>query len=133
MKNNRRIVISVIYIILGIALTVVCAFSEIDEYWSGMGGALIVVGVVQLIRFGRYAKDTEYKEKVDTERGDERNRFISGRAWAWAGYLFVLAGALSSILFRVFGQELLSLAASGGVCFMLVAYWVSYLVLKRKY
>jgi len=133
MRSNRRIIVSIIYILLGIGLTVAGIITEMDEFWSGMGSALIVVGIIQLVRFVRYAKDSEYRERMDTELGDERNRFISGRAWAWAGYLFVLAGALSSILFRVFGQELLSLAASGSVCFILVAYWVSYLVLKWKY
>lgn len=133
MRSNRRIMVSIIYILLGIGLTVAGIITEMDEFWSGMGSALVVVGIIQLVRFVRYAKDSEYRERMDTELGDERNRFISGRAWAWAGYLFVFAGAVASIVFRIMGEELLSLAASGSVCFILVAYWVSYLVLKRKY
>ena len=133
MKKNRRMIVSIAYILIGIAIWVAGALGAVDEYWIGMGTGLLFVGVLQLIRLGRYAKDTEYREKVDTERGDERNRFISGRAWAWAGYLFVLTAAFLSILFRILGQDVLSLAASGEVCFMLIAYWVSYLVLKRKY
>jgi hypothetical protein len=31
------------------------------------------------------------------------------------------------------GQELLSMAASFAICILLVLYWVSYVVLNRKY
>ena len=74
MRSNRRIMVSIIYILLGIGLTVAGIITEMDEFWSGMGSALIVVGIIQLVRFVRYAKDSEYRERMDTELGDERGR-----------------------------------------------------------
>ena len=64
---------------------------------------------------------------------DERNKFLSTKAWAWAGYLFIIITALSVIVLRVLGQELLSTAASGAVCLLMVLYWICYMVLKKKY
>ena len=65
--------------------------------------------------------------------GDERNRFLTGKAWAWAGYLFVLISGVATIALKIAGQDQWSLACSYALCLLLVLYWGSYLVLKRKY
>lgn len=98
-----------------------------------MGVALIVVGVMRLIRAYRFSKDASYREKVEIEIGDERNRYLRGKAWAWAGYLFILITAVAVIVLKVVGQELLSIAAGGAICLMLVLYWGAYLLLRKKY
>ena len=133
MKTNRRALLSIVWIILGIGLVVASFLEAVDEFWSGMGSAFIFVGILQLIRFIRYSKNDEYREKVDTEVNDERNRYITGKAWGWAGYLFVLISAVGCIIFRILGKNELSLLASGALCLLLVLYWVSYFILKRKY
>ena len=133
MKNDRRIITSVIYIILGVVLFALGVMEILDAFWSGMGAALIVVGVIRLVQFLRFRKDEAYREKVETETTDERNRFIRNKAWAWAGYMFIIFAGLCVIVFKVIGQEMWSLAASYAVCLMLVLYWISYLILKKKY
>lgn len=133
MKGNKRIIMSIFWLILGCILLGLGVAEKIDEYWSGMGSALAVVGALQLLRLYRLNKNEAYREKMEVEISDERNQFIRNKAWAWAGYLFVMITAVSSILLRIFGQDLLSQAASGAVCLMLLLYWVCYLVLKKKY
>ena len=98
-----------------------------------MGSALLVIGVIQLISRHRLEKNEAYREKVEIETNDERNKFIRNKAWAWAGYLFVMIMAVASIVLRIFEQDLLSIAASGTVCLMLVLFWGSYIFLRRKY
>jgi hypothetical protein len=47
--KNKRMLISGIYILLGLVLFG-CGLAEIvEEFWSGMGGALIGVGLVRMI------------------------------------------------------------------------------------
>ena len=133
MKYDRRMVLSVFWVLLGAALFVCGAMEVVDSYWSGMGGGFLAVGVLQLIRHIRYRKNEEYREKVDVAVSDERNRFLTGKAWAWAGYLFVLICAAATIALKVLGQEMWSTAAGFAVCLLLILYWGSYLVLKRKY
>ena len=109
-------------------------FAEIvDEFWSGMGSALLVMGIIRLLRFYRLKKNDSYREKMETAVTDERNQFIRMKAWSWAGYLFIIVSALGTIIFKILGQDLLSQVASGAVCLMLVLYWISYFVLKKKY
>ena len=131
--NNKRLIASVIELALGAVLIILGCLGRIDDYWSGMGGGLLAVGVLQLIRQLRYKNDTAYQEAVDTERDDERNRFLGMKAWSWAGYLFVIVAAAGSIAFKLLNEEKLMFAASGAVCLLLVLYWVSYLVLRKKY
>ena len=109
-------------------------FAEVvDEFWSGMGSALLVIGIIRLLRFYRLKKNDGYREKMETAQTDERNQFIRMKAWSWAGYLFIMVTAIATIIFRTLGQDLLSQVASYSVCLMLVLYWVSYFVLKKKY
>ena len=133
MKFKRRMIWGIFWIVLGLTLTVLGIMERIDSYWSGMGGCLLAVGVLQMVRYVKYMSNEEYREKTDLACNDERNRFISNKAWAWAGYLFVLVGAVGSIVFKLLGREDLMMFASSSVCLILVLYWICYLVIRRKY
>ena len=133
MKKDRRIIACIIYTVIGITLLVLGILEIVDSFWSGMGGALIAIGVLRTIQILRYNKDEAYREKWSVEAQDERNRFIRNKAWAWAGYLFVLIAAICTVVFRLLGQELLSMAASFAVCILVLLYWACYWLLKRKY
>lgn len=133
MKNNKRLIASIVEILIGIALTVCGALGIVDSYWGGMGTAFVVVGALFLIRQIRYKTDKTYQENVDVEVNDERNKYLSIKAWSWAGYLFVMICAIASIVLRFIGQNLYSQIASYGVCLMVILYWLSYLILRKKY
>ena len=131
--KNRRWIASVVEMALGLVLSVCGALGIVDTYWSGMGGGLLGVGVIQLVRYLRYYKNVEYKNKVDIEVNDERNKFIALRAWAWAGFWYVIAGAVGSIAFQVLGKPELATMAGGSVCLLMVLHWVCRIYLRRKY
>ncbi len=133
MKKSKRIIASIVWIIVGIVLSICSIFDLVDSYWSGMGTALLVVGVLQLVRFIRYQKDPAYKEAVDTSSQDERNRFIAMKAWSWAGYLLVIIAAVASIALRALGYNDYAMIASLCVCIIIVVYWTSYWILQKKY
>lgn len=133
MKQNKIMMISVVWVLLGMSL-IGLSFAEIvDSFWSGMGSALLVVGVLRLFRYYRFRKNPNYREKLEIEASDERLHYIRNKAWAWAGYLFVLTMSVAIIVLRIIGQDLLSTAASMVVCFMLLLFWGAYHVLSRKY
>ena len=131
--KKKDIMIGVIWLLLGIVLTVLSCLKTLDEFWSGMGSALLVVGVVRLLRGYRLSKSETYREAREVAETDERFHFIRNKAWAWAGYLFIIICALGTIVLRLLGQDLLSLVCSGAVCLMLVLFWVSFFILKKKY
>ena len=130
---NKRIYVSIFWIVVGAVLYALGCLGIVDSFWSGMGGGLLGVGIVQTIRWLRYRKDPAYKEKFDTAAADERNRFIANKAWAWAGYLSVLLGAAGAVGFRIAGMGMQSEFCSFAICLLVVLYWVCYLILKRKY
>ena len=133
MGKNDRFYLSFFWILLGAVLCICNAAGLIEDFWFSMGFALAVVGVLQVIRNIRYRTNEAYREKFDTESKDERNRFISNKAWAWAGYLFVMVSAVGTIAFKLMGREDLMMLASSGVCLMICFYWISFLVLRKKY
>ena len=133
MDYGRRIFFSIAYVIVGVVVFVLSANGTIDGFWAGFGGALIAVGGLQLIRHARYRTNEEYRESWDTAQSDERNRFLSNKAHAWAGYIFVITAAVSVLVFKFMGHEDWMMLASGALCLYLIIYWVSYMVLRNKY
>ena len=133
MKSDKRVYLSITWVVIGAVLFSMAVAGKVDSFWSGMGGALLAVGGLQILKYYRLSKNEEYREKMEIEYNDERNQFIRNKAWAWSGYLFILIAAIACIVLKIAGQEVLSMAASGAVCLMLVLYWVSYYLLKRKY
>ena len=131
--KKRDTIFSLIWLGLGLPLMGLSIAGVLDEFWSGMGSALVVIGALRLLRAHRLGKNNDYREKMETFETDERLHFLRMKAWSWAGYLFVIIGGISVIVLKVMGQELLSTAASFAVCLMLVLYWGSYFVLKKKY
>ena len=131
--NTKRFIASIVEIILGFALWICSAIGLIDSYWGGMGGGLMGVGIIFLIRSIRYKRDPEYKEEYDIEMNDERNKFIRLKAWSWAGYLYMMIAAVGSIAFKLMGREDLMFFCSGSVCLVLVLYVISYVIVKNKY
>ena len=89
--------------------------------------------MLQSIRNLRYRKDSDYREKIDTEYGDERNRFLRMKSWSWAGYIVVLIEGIGVVVALILGQETVQLILSYSVCLILVVYWLTYVILGRKY
>ena len=132
--NNKRLALTVFWIVLGAVLVVLTVTEVLDSsIYSGVGGALMAVGTLQLIRAVKYRKDSEYKEKVDTELGDERNRFLRMKSWSWAGYFTILIEGIGAIIAMALGERTVQLVLSYSVCLVLVIYWIAYVILSKKY
>ena len=133
MNRKRRLYFSIFWIILGFGLNLGYFAGLLEEYWQSMGVAFLVVGALQLLRHLRYRTDEAYREKVDINEQDERNKFLANKAWAWAGYWYVLLAALGTVVFKIMGQEDLMMFCSFSVCAILLLYWLSYRHLQKKY
>ena len=133
MNSNRRIILSIFWVILGAALIVLSKTELIDsEMYIGMGGGLIIVGILQIVNKIRYNKDAEYKKNVDISISDERNKTLRLTAWAYAGYSFVIVAGIAIISFTVMKLQTYANILSYCLCFILVVYWISYLILQKK-
>lgn len=133
MKATKRLIASIAEIVIGLILTILGYSGTVDSYWSGMGTALITIGAIFLFRTCRYKTNAEYKEKVDVEVNDERNKYLRMMAWSWTGYSFVMIAAFGSIIFKILGYDQYSIMAGGAVCLLITLYWISFLVLRNKH
>ena len=131
MKDRR--ILSAVWVVIGAVLIGLAWANKVDAFWNSMGTGLLVIGILQLLRFHRFNKNEAYREKMEIEVNDERNHFIRNKAWAWSGYLFIILTGLGTIVFKIMGNETMSMASASAVCLMLVLYWISYYVLKKKY
>ena len=132
--NNKRLALSIFWIILGAVLMWLSIAEVVDStYWSGMGGALIAVGALQVIRNLRYRNNTEYQEKLDIEYGDERNKYLRMMSWAWTGYIVVLIEAIGVVVALIMGQHTIQVILAYSVCLIVGIYWIVHMILKRKY
>ena len=129
----KNIVINILWMIIGIGLTVLSIFEKTDSFWSGVGASVLVVGVVNLLLMFRINKNVAYKEKIELELNDERNRFLRSKAWAWAGYVFCIIAAVMSFVFKFFHLDTLSIASGGAVLLVVCLYFGSYYMLGKKY
>ena len=131
--KKKDVIFGVIWLLLGLILTALSYWIALDEFWSGMASALMVIGVVRLLRCYRLGRSETYREKREVLATDERFHFIRNKAWAWAGYLFIIICALGTIVCKLLGKDQICIVFSGAVCLMLVLYWVCFFIIKRKY
>ena len=133
MSVRGRMMMKAMIVLTGAVLLVGSWMGWVEDFWSGMGAGLMLAGAIQLIRLQRYRRDPQYREKVDVEMKDERNKFLSMKAWSWAGYLFVMIAAVGVIALKIIGRDELVMMASGSLCLVLVLYWLSWMVLRTRY
>ena len=134
MYNNKRLALSIFWVVLGAVLIVLTVTGKLDSsLYSGMGGALLAIGVLQVIKNLKYRTDPGYREKIDTEVNDERNRYLHMKSWSWAGYMTVIIEGIGVVVFTILRQQLILQVLSWSVCLLVFSYWVSYMILSRKY
>jgi len=132
--NNKKLALSIFWVVLGAALLGLSVAGILDSsLYAGMGGALIAVGALQIAKNVKYRKNPEYREKIDTEAQDERNRFLRMKAWSWAGYIVVLIEAVGALAAALLGQQTVQQVLSYSVCLIVGVYWIAYVILSKKY
>ena len=134
MYDNKRLILSIFWIVLGVVLMVLTMNGTFDNsVYSGMGGAFIAVGVIQVVRHIKYRTNSEYKEKIDTEVNDERNRFIRMKSWSWSGYITIMVEFIAIIIAMIAKEYTIQRILSYSVCLIIIVYLISYMILSRKY
>ena len=129
--NNKKLALSIFWVILGIALIVLATKDVIDGIWLGMGGGFTLVGILQIIKNIKYRKDDDYKRNVDISVNDERNKSIRQSAWAYAGYIFILVACITCLVLQMLNYRDYASILGYCVCFILFVYWIAYTVLQK--
>ncbi|MDO4805618.1 MAG: hypothetical protein Q4A07_00065 [Coriobacteriales bacterium] len=104
-----------------------------DQYLCGIGGGLVGVGAIRLVQEARRVKDPAYAKRLEVNASDERNVFVAGKSAQITFKWSILGLAIANIVLRPFGYHLVANVLGVVMCMELVVYWVSYLVLSRRY
>ena len=48
MKQDKRIIVSIMWIIIGVVLIGLSFAGLVDTFWNGMGSGLLVVGIIEI-------------------------------------------------------------------------------------
>lgn len=123
------------------ALWVVCGFGMVifsfvkgqaPDQVTYVGGVIGVIGVLQSIRCFLYFTNAEYREKIDISKNDERNTYITNKAWTWAVYCYVIIMIISMMVQLLLGMDSYRIVLVC-LCVILVLFGSFYLFLNRKY
>ena len=70
MKKDKRMIVSIIWVVLGTVLIALAFAEKVDVFWNGMGSGLLIVGALNLLRQYRFSKNEAYREKIEIEEMD---------------------------------------------------------------
>lgn len=132
--SKRFIIMGSFWIIVGIALITLSLLGIIEEaFYSGMGGGILAVGILQLIK-GIKLLNPDKEKEMSIEAKDERNLFISTRSWAFSGYTFVICACILGLVLRILNvYNEVSDTLFFSVCFIICVYYFCYLIFRKKY
>ena len=131
--NKFKFALSIFWIVLGGVLIILSALDIIDgTMYACMGGALIAVGALLVFRWTKYEKDAAYREKIDVEIGDERNKYISMLSWSYTGYAAIIIAAVGPIIAFILKQDELNRYLSCTFAFMMIIRYITYFIATKK-
>ena len=132
-KIKTRIYTGVLYLIVGAAMIVTYAVKSGNEFLCSFGGALVLMGILRILKHKRLLKNGDALEKQRIAETDERNIMLAHRArsLAFSFYVFLSCCAVIVLQFLDMGEKALPLAYS--VCALLILYFVCYYILNKKY
>ena len=133
-KMKQRYIIAVSYILLGLILLIAAFAGKSGNYFfTSFGTALIVMGILRLVRYRKITRDDRSLRNQELVESDERYRMMSERAKSWTFSLSVMAAGILVIVLNLLGYHEEALPFAWFVCGMVALYWLCWCIIKRKY
>ncbi len=132
-KLKIRLFIAIGYVVLGLAMIVVFNIIKTEnEFLSSFGFALAVVGVVRIRNYMMITKNEETITKRQIAETDERNIAIANNAKSVSFIIYVVLACVSVIALELFNKTQLAIILSGTVYVLILIYWISYWIIRKR-
>lgn len=132
-KLKVRLYLALAYIVAGVALIVIFNVTKNgNEYLSTFGLILAVIGVARTRQYRRITKSEESVKKQEIRETDERNVAIIHQAKSAAFNIFVILLSIAIIVLQFLSLTVYVQVLFGVVCALLVIYWVSYWIIRKR-
>ena len=133
-KLKQRFLLAVSYMVLGLFLIAAGFATGFENYFlSSFGFALVVMGILRLIRHRKVTANEKTIRQQELAENDERTRMIAERARSWAFSYSIMAAGIVVIVLSLMGRHEEALPFSWYVCAMVVLYWICFLIIRKKY
>lgn len=132
-KLKMRFYFALSYIIIGLALIIVSIVTEdANEFLSSFGAALLVIGIARVRNHFIITKNEQSIKKQEIIESDERNIAISNRAKNFSFNLYVILAGITVIVLQILKISELATIIGLTVCVLILIYWVSYFIIRKK-
>lgn len=133
-KLKQRLYIAISYITLGLILVTTALENGFENHFiSSFGIALLVMGILRIIRYMKTTKDEKSIRRQELAETDERNLMISERAKSWAFSFSIMLAGLTVIVLSLLGHHEAALPFAWVVCGMTVLYWICWHIIRKNY
>ena len=133
-KMQQRRIIGISYILLGLVLIIADMLKGFENnYFTSFGIALIFMGILRLLQYRKITQDDKSMRKREVTESDERTRMIAERARSWAFSISITGAGIVVIVLGLLGHHEEALPFAWYVCGMVVLYWISFVIIRKKY
>ena len=131
---RKRLYWAVSYLALGIILNITAFVTASEnEFLSVFGSALLVMGIVRIVRHVRLVRSDAAVKKQEIAEADERNIMLAEKARSWAYSLTITIAGVAVIVLSLLGYQEQVLPLAWLVCGMTLLYWICWIIIRKKY
>ena len=134
-KIVKRILIHIVWMVIMLVLSAVAYIvgdESIRDYMTAFAIALTVATAVRIASGIRLLRDEEMLKKREIAEKDERNLSIVLRAKGWTFGISVFAACVVILVLGLLNMQTELKIVSYCLCFVVVVYYFTYLVLQRN-
>ncbi len=132
-KLKKRLYLGIAYIVIGVIM-IICynLLDNVNTFISSFGFALIMCGIVRVRNYFIITKSEERIRRQQIAETDERNIAISNKAKSWAFGIYLMGACILVIALQFTNLDYLSTVIAFSICALVLLYWISYHIIKRK-
>ena len=103
-----------------------------NHFISSFGLGLVICGIIRIRNYIIITKNEETIQKQRIAENDERNIAIMHRARSITFFVYTMISCAAVIVLSLFNQQKAAQLIGGSLCLLLIIYWISYWVIRKK-
>ncbi|MGM9590243.1 MAG: hypothetical protein ACI3V0_08755 [Faecousia sp.] len=133
-KLQKRLYLAIGYCISGLIMVGISYFNGFsNSFLFPFGVAMMVCGVTRLAKYFKITRNQETMHKMEMAEKDERYLMIANKARSWAFSLYIIIAGVAVITMNLLGFSEAALPYAWSICALVAIYWVSWMILEKKY
>lgn len=132
-KLKSRLYVAIIYIALGLIMIAGAFVMDMEnDFVSSFGLLMIVMGIVRIRNYFIITRNEASIRKQEIAETDERNLSIINKAKSVTFSIYILISGIAVIVLSLLDMRDIAKWISYSICLLLVIYWISYWIIRKK-